>query len=289
LKHLRPRRALGQSFLTYEPVADALVAALCPGPADTVLEVGPGKGMLTRRLVASAGKVMAVEIDERLVNGLRVELSGSGNLEVIHADFMSFDIGGFRHLKVLGNLPYNLSSQMLFKLLDFVDTWDVAVLTTQREFAYRVAAAPGSKAYGALSVFFDRLTIRERLFNIGPERFKPRPDVVSTSFRLTRREQPLYAVPDEALFRRVVKVCFAQRRKTIANNLVAGLGLTRDAAVAHLKQAEIDPTARAETLGGEQFRKLVDALGRHDQNPSGTSDRVLALATVPVRGQSPAR
>jgi 16S rRNA (adenine1518-N6/adenine1519-N6)-dimethyltransferase len=260
VRHLYPRRGFGQSFLTYEPVADALVEALGPCSNDTVLEVGPGKGMLTRRLVALAGRVIAVEIDERLAEGLRTELAGCANLEVVEADFMKFELEPYRQLKVLGNLPYNLSSQILFKLLESLQSWDVAVLTTQREFAYRVVAAPGTKTYGALSVFFDRLTLRERLFNIGPESFKPRPDVVSTSFRLTRREQPLYAVPDEAMFRRVVKACFAQRRKTIANNLVAGLELTRDAAVGVLKQAGIDPSARAETLTGEQFRRLAEAL-----------------------------
>jgi 16S rRNA (adenine1518-N6/adenine1519-N6)-dimethyltransferase len=250
-------------------MADALVAALRPGRGDTVLEIGPGKGILTKRLLALAGRVIAVEIDDRLVSGLQVELGGNSNLELVHADFMDFNMSGLapaapvgqcRHLKVLGNLPYNLSSQMLFKLLDFVHTWDTAVLTTQREFAHRVVAAPGSKAFGALSVFFDRLTIREKLFNIEPSCFKPRPDVVSTSFLLTRREQPLYEVPDEALFRRTVKACFAQRRKTIANNLVAGLGLTRDAAVGFLRQSGIDPAARAETVTGGQFKELLDAL-----------------------------
>ena len=260
MRHLYPRRGLGQSFLTYEPVADALVEALGLCVTDTVLEVGPGKGMLTKRLVAMAGRVVAVEIDERLAEGLRSELGGCGNLEVVQADFMGFNLEPFQNLKVLGNLPYNLSSQILFKLLESLRAWDVAVLTTQREFAYRVVAVPGSKAYGALSVFFDRLTIRERLFNIEPQSFKPRPDVVSTSFRLTRREQPLYDVPDEALFRRMVKVCFAQRRKTIANNLVAGLNLTREALVTFLKQAGIEPAARAETVSGEQFRRLADAL-----------------------------
>jgi 16S rRNA (adenine1518-N6/adenine1519-N6)-dimethyltransferase len=227
---------------------------------DTVLEVGPGKGMLTKRLVAMAGEVIAVEIDERLAAGLRTELGGRGNLQVVYADFLGFDLDPYRHLKVLGNLPYNLSSQILFKLLESLHAWDVAILTTQREFAYRVVAVPGSKAYGALSVFFDRLTVRERLFNIEPQSFKPRPDVTSTAFRLTRREQPLYEVPDEAVFRRVVKACFAQRRKTIANNLVAGLTLTRETVVAYLKQAGIDPTARAETVTGEQFKRLAEAL-----------------------------
>jgi len=241
-------------------VADELVAALGVGPADTVLEVGPGKGMLTKRLVTLAARVIAVEIDERLVEGLRAELGGSGKLDVVQADFMEFDLAPFRHLKVMGNLPYNLSSQILFKLLASLEAWDAAVLTTQREFAYRVVAVPGSKAYGALSVFFDRMTIRERLFNIGSENFKPRPDVVSTSLRLTRREQPLYRVQDENAFRQVVKACFAQRRKTIANNLVAGLKLTRDDAVAGLERAGIQPAARAETLSGEQFKRLADAL-----------------------------
>jgi len=262
VKHLRPRKGLGQSFLTYEPVADALVAALRPGPQDTVLEIGPGKGILTRRLAAQAGRVIAVEIDERLAAGLQAELRGSPNLEVVHADFMSFDLAEPRHTKVLGNLPYNLSSQMLFRLLDFIHTWDTAVLTTQREFAYRVVAVPGTKAYGALSVFLDRLLIREKLFNIEPGCFKPRPDVVSTSFMLTRREQPLYEVTDEALFRRMVKACFSQRRKTITNNLVAGLGIGRDAAVAALEQSGIGPGSRAETLGGAQFKSLLDAVER---------------------------
>ena len=241
-------------------MADALVEALGICPSDTVLEVGPGKGMLTRRILPLAGKVIAVEIDERLAEGLRVELGGRGNLEVVQADFMGFDLGPYQHLKVLGNLPYNLSSQILFRLLESLQAWDVAVLTTQREFAYRVVAAPGSKAYGALSVFFDRLTLRERLFNIPPESFKPRPDVVSTSFRLTRRERPLYAVPDEAQFRSVVKACFAQRRKTIANNLVAGLNQTREMVVTYLTRAGIKPSSRAETVTGEQFKRLADSL-----------------------------
>jgi 16S rRNA (adenine1518-N6/adenine1519-N6)-dimethyltransferase len=108
VRHIYPRRAFGQSFLTYEPVADELVAALGVRPDDTVLEVGPGKGMLTRRLVGMAAKVIAVEIDERLAQGLRAEMGGRGDLEVVQADFMEFDLGPFRHLKVMGTLPYNL-------------------------------------------------------------------------------------------------------------------------------------------------------------------------------------
>jgi 16S rRNA (adenine1518-N6/adenine1519-N6)-dimethyltransferase len=257
VKHIRPHRSLGQSFLTWEPVADDLVGALGVGREDTVLEIGPGKGILTRRLLDRAGQVIAVEVDTRLVEGLREELGADRRLEVVRADFMEFDLAGLRGLKVMGNLPYNLSSQMLFRLLEFLPSWDVAVLTTQREFAYRVLAEPGTKAYGALSVLFDRLVERERLFNIEARCFKPRPDVTSTAFQLRRRTRPLYDVADPELFRRVVRACFAQRRKTIANNVAAGFELRRAVVECLLGRAGIEPGVRAEMLPGESFRRLA--------------------------------
>ena len=260
MRHLRPRKSFGQSFLTHEPTADALVAALDVSAEDTVLEVGPGKGVLTRRLLAHAGRVVAVEIDPRLVDGLLAELGSNPKLALVQADFMSFDLSRFRAVKVMGNLPYNLSSQMLFRLLEFIEHWQRAVLTTQREFAGRLLGRPGTKEYGALTVFFERLFERKKLFNIPPSCFKPRPDVVSTSFRLTRRTQPLFPVADEELFRRVVKSCFIQRRKTIANNLRAGLGLDRATLSVVLEAADIDPACRAESLAAVQFKGLADAL-----------------------------
>lgn len=261
MRHIRPRKALGQSFLTYAPVADALVDSLRATHRDTVLEIGPGKGILTTRLVERAGRVVAVELDERLATGLRQELHSSSTLDIIQGDFMEFDLSGLHGLLVMGNLPYNLSSQMLFRLLDNLETWDRAVLTTQREFALRLLATPGGKEYGALTVFFDRLTERERLFNIQPECFKPRPDIISTAFRLTRRATPAYDIDDEARFRRVVKACFVQRRKTIANNLAAGLGIDKPRVHAILEAARIQPTVRSETVSGEEFKRLADAAG----------------------------
>jgi 16S rRNA (adenine1518-N6/adenine1519-N6)-dimethyltransferase len=257
VKHIRPHRSLGQSFLTYEPVADNLVDSLGAGPGDTVLEIGSGKGMLTRRLLARAGHVLAVEVDPRLVEGLREELGADRKLEVVRSDFMVFDLSGLRGLLVMGNLPYNLSSQMLLRLLEYLPSWDAAVLTTQREFAHRLLAGPGTKAYGALSVLFDRLVERERLFNIEARCFKPRPDVVSTAFRLRRRPQPLYDVADPEQFRRVVRACFAQRRKTIANNIAAAFGLNRPTVECLLGRAGIEPAVRAEMLPGDSFRRLA--------------------------------
>lgn len=233
-----------------------------------MLEVGPGKGILTRRLLIDAGRVIAVELDERLAAGLTQE-SGSPRLDVVHGDFMKYDLGRHRDLLILGNLPYYLSSQMLFMLLDSLPAWRRAVLTTQREFARRLLAEPGNKDYAALTVFFDRLTVRERLFSIPATCFKPRPDVVSTAFRLTRRELPAYAVADETSFRRVVKSCFAQRRKTVANNLAFELGLPKLEVAELLTKAGIDPCARAEALAGPSFAGLVGVLADAGVVPGG--------------------
>jgi 16S rRNA (adenine1518-N6/adenine1519-N6)-dimethyltransferase len=261
VKHLRPRKGLGQSFLTHEPTADAIVEALECGPGDTVLEIGPGKGVLTRRLLQRCGRVIAVELDPRLAAGLQLEL-GSERLTVVQADFLKFDLAPYRDVKVIGNLPYNVSSQMVLKLLDERASWKSGVFTTQREFALRVLAEPGSRDYGALSVYFARACGRERLFNIEPAAFKPRPDVVSTVFRLSVFDRPLFEVVDEARFRSVVRACFAQRRKTIANSLLTLGGLSRADATAALERAGINPGNRAETLAPVQFKMLVDELDR---------------------------
>jgi 16S rRNA (adenine1518-N6/adenine1519-N6)-dimethyltransferase len=149
---------------------------------------------------------------------------------------------------------------MLFRLLDLIDRWESAVVTVQREFAERLLARPGTKAYGVPTVFFERLTRRERLFNITPDRFKPRPDVVSTALRILRREQPLFEVGDEAWFRRTVKACFGQRRKTILNNLSSLVLLDRERLVEVLARCGIDPRVRAENLSPQAFRQLAEAL-----------------------------
>ncbi|OYD16303.1 ribosomal RNA small subunit methyltransferase A [candidate division WOR-3 bacterium JGI_Cruoil_03_51_56] len=253
----RPRRSLGQSFLIHKPTADLLVAALNLKSGDTVLEIGPGKGILTRRLVEKAGRVVAVEIDERLVRQLQSELGCHPGFELVHLDFMAYNMKPLGCVKVIGNLPYSISSQILFRLLDSVNVWEMAVLTAQREFARRVLAGPGTKAYGALSVFLERVCKREKLFDIPPLHFRPRPDVVSTSFRLTKRQEPLFTFNDEVFFKRVVKAGFRQRRKTLANNLSAELGLKKEDVDNLLAECGIDVRARAESLDVWKFRCLV--------------------------------
>lgn len=269
MTRFRARKSLGQSFLAHTPTAQALVDALEPGPDDTVLEIGPGLGALTRLLIGRVGRVVAVEIDRRLVEPLQAEFGPVPGFRLVPADFLKWQPefaedgvpGRFdRPVKVIGNLPYNLSSPMLFRLLEDFTGWSTAILTTQREFARRVLGGPGSKDYGALSVFCERLCRREKLFDIPGRFFRPKPDVVSTSFRLRRREQPLFEVADRELFRRVVRLAFAHRRKTLANNLVAGFGLARPEAEAALAETGIETRARAEAVPAERFSALARAL-----------------------------
>jgi len=258
----RPSRALGQSFLISDRVADTLVAALDIRSDDTVLEIGPGRGILTGRLVDQARRVVAVEIDRRLVEFLRRRFALNANLEIVHDDFLRYDFSKLGPVKVAGNLPYSVSSQMLFRLLDCLESWTRAVLTCQREFANRVLGQAGTKAYGALSVFFERACRREKLISIPPSSFRPKPRVVSTALRLQRRAEPLFPVEDEELFRKVVKACFSQRRKTLVNNLAHGLSLVKPVAGRLLEMAEISPGVRAEMLRPLEFYRLYLAFGR---------------------------
>ncbi len=257
---LRPRKSLGQAFLVSSRTAHALVAALAAGPSDTVLEIGPGKGALTFRLAGRVRRLVAVELDARLVRRLRQLLDPT--VEVVEADFLKYDLSTLGQARVIGNLPYNISSQILFRLLDNTRYWTTAVLTTQREFAARVLAGAGSRDYAPLSVFVEMVCNREKLFDIPPKCFRPSPKVVSTALRLSVRESPRYMPDDTRLFRHVVKSAFAHRRKTLANNIAAGLGLSKDEAVGLLARAGIEPEARAEQVDLAGFAALYEAFRR---------------------------
>jgi 16S rRNA (adenine1518-N6/adenine1519-N6)-dimethyltransferase len=259
MNRFRARKSLGQSFLVHAPTAGRLVGALDLEPGDRVLEIGPGKGALTRVLVRHGARVTAVELDRRLVQLLREQFPPE-RLDVVEGDFLEYEMASGKPVKVIGNLPYNVSSQVLFRLLEFRERWSSAVLTTQREFADRVLAVPGTKAFGAISVFTEVACQRTRLFNIPAVRFKPKPAVVSTSFRLDRRPEPLVRPSDPDLFRRMVKTAFAQRRKTLVNNLRSGFGLDKDAACGLLESCGVPVQARAEKVDVVTFGALADRL-----------------------------
>jgi 16S rRNA (adenine1518-N6/adenine1519-N6)-dimethyltransferase len=260
MKHIRPIKSFGQSFLTYEPAADRIVEALQLSRDDEVIEIGPGKGVLTSRLVELCRKLTAVEVDGRLVELLRSELAGQANLDLIHQDILGFDFSRFRDVVVCGNLPYNISSQILFRLLDNLPSWKRGVFTLQREFAARLLAAPDNKDYGAVTVLFELWTERQKLFNLEPDCFKPSPDVMSTVIGIRRRDKSLGAVRDAELFKKVVKAAFAQRRKTLGNNLNNGLGLDRTALVEVERVSGIDLKRRAETLSLSDFCRLTETI-----------------------------
>ncbi|MEO0073241.1 MAG: rRNA adenine dimethyltransferase family protein, partial [candidate division WOR-3 bacterium] len=197
--------------------------------------------------------------DSGLANDLHWQLR-SDRIEIVTADFLTFDLSKFSGIKVIGNLPYSLSSQILLRLIDFSSSWQLAVLTTQREFAQRILARPGSKTYGAITVLCSVRVTAESLFNLPPKWFSPRPAVVSTAFRLKVREQPLFGCSDPDRFRRVVKAAFGQRRKTLLNSLSSGLGIDKNVISRVLLQQGVNLDARAETLTPEQFHLLSDAL-----------------------------
>lgn len=231
-----------------------MVESLDLNPEDTVLEIGPGHGVLTGRMAGQVRRLVVVEFDRFLARKL-VRKFGT-LVEVVEEDFLRFDFAALGSIKVIGNLPYNISSQVLFRLLDSGGNWTVAVLTTQREFGARVLAHPGSRDYAALSVFTDLVCTRERLFNVPADCFRPRPKVVSTAIRLKRRESPAFEPDEPELFRRVVKACFCQKRKMLVNNLTCGLALAKSEALSLIEAAGIAATGRAEQLSTKDFGRL---------------------------------
>jgi 16S rRNA (adenine1518-N6/adenine1519-N6)-dimethyltransferase len=258
---LQAKKSWGQNFLVDRGVQARIVAAAALGPGDVALEIGSGLGALTSHLVAQAGRVIAVERDPDMVRVLRGELAERENLEIRAVDALEVDFAAEgRPLVVVGNLPYQITTPLLFSITDAAERGRViarAVLMVQREFAERVVAGAGSKIYGRLSVMVQQRAAVEILFHVSPGAFHPRPAVTSTVFRLVPRAQPLAPVEDEALFAAVVRAAFATRRKMLRRALAPAFG---DAATRALARAGIDETRRAEELDVAAFARLSDAL-----------------------------
>ena len=263
MKKFRPKKQLGQSFLTYEPTAERLVDALDITAEDEVLEIGSGKGILTEQLAQKAKYVYAVEIDKRLSDMLKEKFAGYENVEIINQDILKYDLSRFKQLKILGNVPYSISSQILFLLLKYIRVWNIAVLTLQKEFAARILAKPGTKAYGAITIIFNLHTEVQKLFSIPPAFFKPKPKIFSTVILLKAREQPLFQIPDESAsggFTKIVKASFSQRRKTLLNNLHSSLKIDKNELQELGNKIGIDMTRRAETLTLAEFVSLSERI-----------------------------
>jgi len=270
---LRAKKSLGQNFLVDPNVQERIVAAASIGSDDVVVEIGAGLGALTKLLVKQAGKVIAIEHDAELAALLGQELAGHSGLHIERADALDFDFAAAaraagRPLVVLGNLPYQITSPLLFAITDAAAGGQVigrAILMVQKEFAQRMLAGPGSKVYGRLSVMVQQQAQGEILFHVGPGAFHPRPAVTSSVLRLRPRPTPLAPVRDPERFAQVVKQAFSVRRKMLRRALEP-LGGSEVAGRA-LALAEIQGTRRAEELSVAEFARLADAFGSGNAGP----------------------
>ncbi|MBI5516678.1 MAG: ribosomal RNA small subunit methyltransferase A [Deltaproteobacteria bacterium] len=255
---LRPRESFGQCFLVARPVAEAIVAALDPGPDETVVEIGTGTGTLARMLAPRCGRVLALERDRDLARALMAE-GLPGNVTLVETDAVTYDYAGACGAgpwSVVGNLPYQLTGRLLRALTEGTPRWRRAVVMVQREVARRLLASPGGEDWGVLTVFTQAVSAVERVCEASPGCFHPPPRVYSTVVKLTPREAPLARV-DET-FQRVVHALFAARRKTVKNGLASVVGRERAAAVC--ARAEIDPGLRPEVLALDALDRLARAV-----------------------------
>ena len=255
-----PRRSLGQHFLIDKNIVHKIVRLAELQPGETVLEIGPGRGILTEALLDSSGLVVAVELDAALCAHLRATLGRRSNFRLVEGDALTFDYAQVPSpFLVVANLPYYVSTPLLFRLLEDRRRIDRLVLMLQEEVVARLAAAPGGRDYGALSIAAQFYCEVRQAFRVPPTCFRPKPQVGSAVVVLTPLPKPRVSVADEAFFFRVVRAGFAHRRKALPNSL-RDEGFEGAPTAAALEQAGIDPRRRAETLSIEEFAALADGL-----------------------------
>ena len=264
---MRAKKSLGQNFLVDETVVARIVRALAPRPDETVVEIGAGRGVLTARLVREVGRLVAVEFDRDLAPVLQERFGLHENFTLVQADALEMDfceaISPAKSARVVANLPYNVSTAILQRLLAQRACLTEMVLMLQREVVERITAPPGSSERGYLSVIVEAYCEAEKLFDVAPAAFRPVPKVWSTVVRLRLRGRPAAGVSDESQLWRLVGAGFAQRRKTILNNLRAAPETlrahieSRGGARAALDAANVEPQRRAETLTLEEWSRLA--------------------------------
>jgi 16S rRNA (adenine1518-N6/adenine1519-N6)-dimethyltransferase len=255
----RPRKRFGQNFLHDANIIARIVGAIAPKTGECLVEIGPGLGAMTRPLLRSAGRLNVIELDRDLIPALERRCAGAGTLIVHQGDVLDFDLSSLApqpgSLRVIGNLPYNISTPILFHLLAQREWIQDMHFMLQREVVDRMAADPGSRDYGRLSVMVQYHCQVVPLFGIGPGAFRPQPKVESSLVRLVPRPCPAGSV-DEASLDAVVRAAFSQRRKKLSNTLKPLFD--RPALVS----VGVNPDARAETLALADFVALANALAR---------------------------
>jgi 16S rRNA (adenine1518-N6/adenine1519-N6)-dimethyltransferase len=256
----RPKKRLGQHFLTDPRLLARIADALQCTPDDTVIEIGPGRGALTERLLQRAGRVIAIELDRELAPILRERWKDDPRFTLVEGDVLQQDLGALAGGPYLlaGNVPYNITTPILFHAMHRPRPTR-AVYLVQREVADRVVAAPGSGDYGALSVNVQALAAAERLFLVGAKSFTPPPQVESAVIRVVPRAMPLMDEAEEEPFRTFVQAAFGLRRKQMRRVLRTVFGWDAERADSALAEVGIDPEARPETLAPEGFLALLRA------------------------------
>lgn len=251
----RARKRFGQHFLTDPGVIHAIVNEISPSTDDVVVEIGPGRGAITVPLAKLAGTFHAIELDRDLAASLRDQYAEATTVTIHEADALKFDFGELgNELRIVGNLPYNISTPLLFHLLDARDHIRDMHFMLQKEVVDRMAAVPGSKAYGRLTIMLGYRFAIDALFDVAREAFEPPPEVTSAIVRLTPLPAGCYDDVDDAQMSRLVATAFSQRRKTIRN------ALQSTATSQQLEAAGIDPGLRAEAIPIERYVALTRLL-----------------------------
>lgn len=260
----RPRKRFGQNFLHDPGIIQRIVSVIDPKPQEHLVEIGPGRGAITKDLLRATGRLDAIELDRDLIEPLAQSCAGLGELRIHNADALGFDLRSLHakeRLRLVGNLPYNVSTPLLFRFLEQSDCIQDMHFMLQKEVVERITAAPGSKTYGRLSVMIQAYCQADTLLRIGPGAFTPPPKVESAFLRLTPLRPLPAPVLEPASLARLVAAAFAQRRKTLRNSLKGLIS------VELLQSQGLDPGQRAEELSVSAFVHLANAACKSRGSP----------------------
>lgn len=260
-------KSLGQNFLTDKNIIDQIIESSGISSNDLVIEIGPGIGVLTKEALETAGKVIAIEIDQRLIPILEETLADYDNFQIINADILKTDLHavieankGYDAVRIIGNLPYYITTPIIMKILEDAVPADSITIMMQKEVADRIKAPVGSKNAGAITAAVQFYCEVTQIASVPKEVFIPRPKIDSAVLRLDVRKSPAVEVMDKQVFFECIKKGFGQRRKTILNSLSGAGGISKEALAEIFEHTGIDPQRRAETLSLAEFGMIADAI-----------------------------
>jgi len=259
-----PKKRLGQHFLTDNEIIKRIIESIDPGESDRIVEIGPGRGVLTLPLAESGAELLAIEFDEDLIKALSKKISGFGNVKILCTDFLKYEPNRdfWPSFILVGNLPYNITSPVIDWCVRYQSFIERACFMVQKEIARRLAAGPGNKDWSPISIFSQVYFDIKILFDVPPASFKPPPKVDSAVIEMIPREK--YDIDDFEKFEKVVRISFARRRKLLLNNIVGELIPEAKRAGEIIAELRFKENCRAEELSIEQFLKLTKALISHN-------------------------